>query len=197
MLRLADHGEPMLALAGLLAAYGAAELVGGYGFLAVFVCAMVLRASHHGHAYQRAMHGVVERLERLLTLLVLLLLGMAMTRGLLEHLDWRGVLLALALVLVVRPATGWLALALLPREERLDGGLDRGEMVAVAFFGVRGVGSLYYLAYAASHEQLPEEPWLWSTVAFTVIVSVLLHGTTATPAMARLDARREGSAGAG
>lgn len=197
VLRLADHGEPMLALAGLLAAYGAAELVGGYGFLAVFVCAMVLRASHHGHAYQRAMHGVVERLERLLTLLVLLLLGMAMTRGLLEHLDWRGVLLALALVLVVRPATGWLALALLPREERLDGGLDRGEMVAAAFFGVRGVGSLYYLAYAASHEQLPEEPWLWSTVAFTVIVSVLLHGTTATPAMARLDARREGSAGAG
>ena len=58
-------------------------------------------------------------------------------------------------------------------------------MAAVAFFGVRGVGSLYYLAYAASHEHLPDEPWLWSTVAFTVIVSVLLHGVTATPAMAR------------
>jgi NhaP-type Na+/H+ or K+/H+ antiporter len=68
-------------------------------------------------------------------------------------------------------------------------------MAAVAFFGVRGVGSLYYLAYAASHEHLPDEPWLWSTVAFTVIISVLLHGVTATPAMARLDARR-GRAGA-
>ncbi|NYE36487.1 NhaP-type Na+/H+ or K+/H+ antiporter [Nocardioides cavernae] len=189
-LRLAEHGEPMLALAALLVAYGAAELVGGYGFLAVFTCAMTLRASHRGHAYQRAMHGVVERLERLLTLLVLLVLGMAMTRGLLEHLDWRGIVVSLALLLVVRPAAGWIAVAVLPREERLDGGLDRGEMAAVAFFGVRGVGSLFYLAYAASHEHLPDEPWLWSTVAFTVIASVLLHGVTATPAMARLDARR-------
>ena len=136
------------------------------------------------------MHGLVERLERLMTLLVLLVLGMAMTQGLLEHLDWRGVAVALALVLVVRPVTGYLALALRPRDEAWDGGLDRGEMAAVAFFGVRGVGSLYYLAYATSHEHVPDEPWLWSTVAFTVIVSVLLHGVTATPAMARIDARR-------
>ena len=196
-LRLAEHGEPMLALAALLAAYGAAELVGGYGFLAVFACAMTLRASHHGHAYQRAMHAVVERLERLMTLLVLLVLGMAMTRGVLEHLDRRGVVVALALVLVVRPAAGWIAVAVLPRDQRVDGGLDRGEMAAVAFFGVRGVGSLFYLAYAASHEQLPDESWLWSTVAFTVIASVLLHGVTATPAMARLDARRDQGASSG
>jgi NhaP-type Na+/H+ or K+/H+ antiporter len=189
-LRLADHGEPMLALAALLAAYGATEAVGGYGFLGVFACAMTLRATRRDHSYQRAMHAVVERLERLMTLLVLLVLGMAMTRGLLEHLDWRGVAVALSLVLVVRPVAGWIAVGVLPRDERLDGGLDRGEMAAVAFFGVRGVGSLFYLAYAVSHEDVPGEPWLWSTVAFTVIVSVLLHGVTATPAMARLDARR-------
>lgn len=189
-LRLADTGEPLLALAALLASYGAAELVGGYGFLAVFACAMALRASKPGHSYQRAMHGAVERLERLMTLLVLLVLGMAMTRGLLEHLDWRGVVIALALVLVVRPLTGYAGLALLSRADHREGGLDRGEMAAVAFFGVRGVGSLYYLAYATSHEHVPDEPWLWSTVAFTVIVSVLLHGVTATPAMQRLDARR-------
>jgi NhaP-type Na+/H+ or K+/H+ antiporter len=125
-----------------------------------------------------------------MTLLVLLVLGMAMTRGLLEHLDRRGVVIALALVLVVRPLTGYVALAVLARDEHEEGGLDRGEKAAVAFFGVRGVGSLYYLGYATSHEHVPDEPWLWSTVAFTVIVSVLLHGVTATPAMARLDARR-------
>ena len=54
-LRLAEHGEPLLALAALLTAYGAAEIVGGYGFLAVFVCAMRVRASERGHSYQRAM----------------------------------------------------------------------------------------------------------------------------------------------
>ena len=136
------------------------------------------------------MHAVVERLERLMTLLVLLVLGMAMTRGLLDHLDWRGVVVALALVLVVRPLAGYVSLAVLARDEDREGGLDRGEMWAVAFFGVRGIGSIYYLGYAVSHEDVPGEPWLWSTVAFTIIVSVLLHGVTATPAMARLDARR-------
>lgn len=189
-LRLADQGEPLLALAGLLAAYGAAELVGGYGFLAVFTCAMSLRSSERRHSYQQEMHALVERLERLITLAVLLGLGMAMTRGLLSDLDWRGVTLALALVLVVRPLAGYVALSALPRDERLDGGLDRGERVAVAFFGVRGVGSLFYLAYATSHSDVPGESWLWSTVAFTVVLSVLLHGITATPAMTRLDARR-------
>jgi NhaP-type Na+/H+ or K+/H+ antiporter len=196
-LRLADAGEPLLAVAALLASYGAAELVGGYGFLAVFVCAIRLRASDKGNAYHRAMHGVVERLERLMTLLILLVLGMAMTRGLLEHLDWRGVAVALALVLVVRPLAGWVALAVLPRDERADGGLDRGEMAAVAFFGVRGVGSVFYLGYAVTHEHVPDEPWLWSTVAFTIIVSVILHGVTATPAMARLDARRRAPSATG
>lgn len=196
-LRLADAGEPLLAVAALLASYGAAELVGGYGFLAVFACAIQLRASDRGHSYHRAMHGVIERLERLMTLLILLVLGMAMTRGLLEHLDWRGVVVALALVLVVRPVAGYIALAVLARDEHEEGGLDRGEIAAVAFFGVRGVGSLFYLGYAVTHEHVPDEPWLWSTVAFTVIVSVVLHGTTATPAMARLDDRRNGSAPAG
>lgn len=190
-LRLADQGEPLLALAGLLAAYGAAELVGGYGFLAVFACAMSLRSSERRHSYQREMHGLVERLERLITLLVLLVLGMAMTRGLLSHLDWRSVVLALALVLVVRPLAGYVALSVARRAEDLDGGLERGERAAVAFFGVRGVGSLFYLAYATSHHEVPGESWLWSTVAFTVVLSVLVHGVTATPAMTRLDARRE------
>lgn len=193
-LRLANAGEPLLAVAALLASYGAAELVGGYGFLAVFACAMRLRASDRGNSYHRAMHGVVERLERLMTLLVLLVLGMAMTRGLLEHLDWRGVVVALALVLVVRPLAGYLALAVLARDEKEEGGLDRGEIAAVAFFGVRGVGSVFYLGYAVTHEHVPDEPWLWSTVAFTIIVSVILHGVTATPVMSRLDARRKASA---
>ena len=196
-LRLANAGEPLLAVAALLASYGAAELVGGYGFLAVFACAMRLRASDRGNAYHRAMHGVVERLERLMTLLVLLVLGMAMTRGLLEHLDWRGVAVALALVLVVRPVAGYLALAVLARDEHEEGGLDRGEIAAVAFFGVRGVGSVFYLGYAVTHENVPDEPWLWSTVAFAIIVSVILHGVTATPAMSRLDARRKAPSATG
>ncbi len=188
--RVAEQNEPLLVVAALLATYGAAEMVGGYGFLGVFTCAMTLRAAERGHRYHAAMHGVVERLERLLTLAVLLFLGIASTRGLLDALDLRGVVLGLALLFVIRPVAGALALGLAPRRRTATGGLARIEIPAVAFFGVRGVGSIYYLAYATGHGHLADVSWLWSTVAFTVIASVLVHGTTATPVMAWLDRRR-------
>jgi NhaP-type Na+/H+ or K+/H+ antiporter len=71
------------------------------------------------------------------------------------------------------------------------GRLDRRERLVVAFFGVRGVGTIYYLAYAAGATPFAEERWLWSTVGFTIGLSVLVHGVLATPAMRRLDARRD------
>ena len=99
-LRLAERGEPLLALAALAISFGAAELVGAYGFIAVFCCGMAIRNAERSHDYNKEMHGVVERLERLLTLLVLLCLGMAMSRGLLDALDWRGVLAGVALIVL-------------------------------------------------------------------------------------------------
>jgi NhaP-type Na+/H+ or K+/H+ antiporter len=61
--------------------------------------------------------------------------------------------------------------------------------VAAAFFGVRGVGSLYYLADAGEAPVLAQD-WLWSTVAFTIVASVIVHGVLSTPVMARLDLDR-------
>lgn len=189
-LRLAEQGEPLLVLAALLAAYGGTELIGGYGFLAVFVCALFLRGAERASHYHQAMHDVVERLERLMTLVVLLFLGITATRGLLDDLDGAGVLVALALVLVVRPLAGWLSLSLLPRHGSKVGGLAPSERWAVAFFGVRGVGSLYYLAYATGQADFDDVGWLWSTVGFTIITSVFVHGVAATPVMDWLDRRR-------
>lgn len=186
-LRVAEQGEPLLAVAALVAAYGLSEVLQGYGFLAVFTCAMTLRAAERSHRYHEAMHDVVERLERLLVLFVLLVVGIALTRGMLEALDLAGVLVAVALVFVVRPLTSYAALALAPRHEREVGGLTRREQLAAAFFGVRGVGSLYYLAYAFGEHAFEREDWLWSTVVFTVVLSVLVHGVTSTPVMRRLE----------
>ena len=77
------------------------------------------------------------------------------------------------------------------------GGLGRGawrpdqqERWAVAFFGVRGVGSLYYLAYAAGEAPELGADWLWATVSFTIVASVVLHGVLSTPVMTRLDKLR-------
>lgn len=182
-LRLAETGEPLLALAAVLATYGAAEIVGGYGFLAVFACALALRSAERGHDYHVHMHQVIERLERLFTLIVLLLLGVSLTNGLLEHLSWRGVLLGVVLVLLLRPLAGLVALGGAP--------VDRRERLAIAFFGVRGVGSLYYLAYATGSAEFARVDELWATVGFTVVLSVVVHGIAATPVMRRLDRVRD------
>lgn len=180
-LRVAERGESLMALAALVSAYGVGEVVGGYGFLSVFACAMTFRSGERSHDYHAAMHEVVERLERLLTLFVLLVLGIAMTRGLFSSLDWRGVAVGAALVLVVRPVAGMVG---------LHGCLETGDRRAVAFFGVRGIGSIYYLAYAGGHASELATDWLWSTVSFAIVLSVFVHGALAAPVMRRLELAR-------
>ncbi|WP_151523364.1 cation:proton antiporter [Serinicoccus kebangsaanensis] len=193
VLRLAEQGEALLALAAMLLAYGVAEVAQGYGFLAVFVCAMTIRSRARRHEFHEHMHGVVERLERVLTLVVLLFVGIALTDGALEHLDWRGVLVGVALVGVIRPVAGWAALA--PGRWRLADEthrpLARREQAISAFFGIRGVGTLYYLAYALSEATWTGERWLWATCVFTVVLSVVVHGVLVTPVMSRLERDRE------
>jgi len=65
--------------------------------------------------------------------------------------------------------------------------LTRGERAATSWFGVRGVGSLYYVAHAAGQADFPGLEQVWATVTFTIALSVLVHGVTATPVMRRLE----------
>ena len=52
-------------------------------------------------------------------------------------------------------------------------------------FGVRGVGSIFYLAYAGGEATELASDWLWSTVSFTIVLSVFVHGALAAPVMRR------------
>ena len=187
-LRLAETGEPLLAIAATLLAYGLAEVAGGWGFLAVFACALAMRSAERSSEYHVLMHQVVERLERLLTLVVLLLLGVALTDGLLANLTWQGAVLGVLVIFVVRPVSAFLALGRGARRDYVnDRRLGPRERLVTAFFGVRGVGSIYYLAYATGQAHFPDQRLLWSTVAFTIVLSVLVHGVAATPVMRWLE----------
>lgn len=181
-LRLSEHREGFVALAATFLAYGTTELVQGYGFIAVFVAAVTIRASERFHGYHRVLHHFVEQVERLLTVLVLLLLGAALTDGVLARISWRDVAVAAAVVLLVRPAVAWLSL--------VRGNGVPAERAAIAFFGVRGIGSVYYLAYALNATRFDDSDTVVDVVALVVLGSVLLHGLTAGPAMQRLDRAR-------
>ncbi|MFI6520446.1 cation:proton antiporter [Spirillospora sp. NPDC050679] len=186
-LRLAERSEGFVALAATLLAYGVAEIAGGYGFIAVFTTACTIRAAERSHGYHGVLHGFIEQVERLLTAWLLLLVGGYIANGGLRDLTWQGAVIGLLLLLAIRPLVGWLALygsSAKPRERR-----------AIAFFGVRGIGSLFYLAYALEHADFGVEPRsLWAVVTFTILVSVCLHGITSTPALAWLDHLRKARA---
>ncbi len=185
-LRFADHAEGFVALAVTAGTYGLAELVHGYGFVAVFACACALRAAERSHGYHRVLHSYIEQLERLLTVFILVLLGGALARGLLAPLQPVDVVVVLGLLLVVRPLTGWLGM--------LGSGTGPGERAVIAFFGVRGIGSLFYIGWALQHADFAEPDRLWAIVAFTVAASVVIHGITATPVMNLLDRQRRRAA---
>ena len=180
---LSRTSDGLAALAITLVVYGVAELCHGYGFLAVFVAAVVIRNHERRHAYHETLNLFAEQCERLLTALLLILLGGAIANGILSALRPQDLLFAFCFVLLVRPLAGWIALARsrLPARERW----------AVSVFGIRGMGSFYYLAFAFNHGRFDDHPRLWAIVTLVVTLSILLHGLSATGAMARLDAWRE------
>ena len=191
--------DNFLALGLIALAYGAAVLLGAWGFLAVFAAGLALRREEMRHTGDRpvgevtdgsgevdAVHpekapavmveavlGFNEQVEKVLEVVAVLVLGalLAATRP-----TWAAAGLATALFLVVRPMSVFAGLAVV-----------RGSAVRrwlAGWFGVRGVGSLYYLAHATGHGLPDGVAWtLAELVVWTVALSVVVHGMSVTPAM--------------
>jgi len=167
---LAETNSGVIALAGVLAVYGLTELVEGYGFIAAFVAGLVLRRQESEHSFHSQLHAFSEAIEHALTSVLLIGLGAAIP-ALYPYLSGSGIAIGIALVFVIRPLTAFVS---------LTGTLGRTrERAVVAFYGVRGVGSIYYLAYAGSHMDLVNEAELWAIVVFTIALSTVVHGFTA------------------
>jgi NhaP-type Na+/H+ or K+/H+ antiporter len=185
---LANTESGVIALAGVLAVYGLTELIEGYGFIAAFVSGLILRRQESGHHFHSQLHNFAQAIEHALTAVLLIALGAALP-ALLPSLSWEGAAIGVALLFVIRPLFGWLSLI---------GTMERfRERAVVAFYGVRGIGSIYYLAYAGSHAELANEAELWAIVAFTILTSTIVHGFTAGVAVERVTEDEEERAAEG
>ena len=205
--------DDFLALGLIALSYGAAVLALGYGFLAVFAAGYALRQVEMrftgdeapqevgGPAggepattlatdpetapafLAQAVLGFNEQIERIAEVAVVILVGALLAS---VQVTWAGVGLVLALLLVIRPAAVLLGLA-----GARASGMQRGLM---CWFGVRGVGSVYYLAFAIQHG-LRELPSLAREIAdltlLCVAVSIVVHGISVTPLMRWYERRRE------
>lgn len=182
--KLAKEVTGLGALAATLLIYGLTEMVSGYGFIATFVGALMIRNFDRDHHYHEVMHILTEKAERILTAGILLALGGAIAGGLLDPLTWPLILSGLLIIFVVRPVAGLIGLI----------GFKRApwrERLAISFLGIRGIGSIYYLAYALNKEQFPGTDEIWALVAFIIVTSTLIHGITATPITSKLDQLRQ------
>lgn len=177
---LAQSRDGFVALGLTILAYGLTELAQGYGFLGVFVAALTLRNVERGHEYHKALHDFAEEVERLTLAVLLLVLGASFVSQFLPLISWPVLALSLLVLLVVRPLAG--LASLVGSREPLP------ERLALSFFGIRGMGSYYYLAYAVTSEKWHEESGsLWVAVTTVVVLSILIHGISATPVMRRLE----------
>lgn len=183
-LSLASTGQGFVALGGTFVTYAAAELIHGYGFIAVFVGGLALRTTQREvHDYHIRLHDFSEEIERLLMMTLLVLFGGSLAGPLLDGLTWPLVAAGAVILLVIRPLAGMIGL--------FGSAMPLREQAIVSTFGIRGVGSFYYLAYATAAAEFSGIDTAWTLTAFVVLVSILLHGTTSGVAMAWLDHRRE------
>lgn len=196
-----------LGLIGLV--YGLSVYVNAWGFLAVFFAAVALRQTelklsgkkpeparrlhagetgHTGAHHTRTSEGSLifgEHLERLSEVILILLIG-----GMLfvDSWSWRAVGFALFLFMVARPVSVLIGLVGTGTPWNIRG--------MVGWFGVRGIGSLYYLMYAIQHG-LPKELslQLMHLTLMVVTLSILVHGTSVKPLMERFWRPRKNAKG--
>jgi NhaP-type Na+/H+ or K+/H+ antiporter len=187
---------------GLMAlAYGIAVTVNAYGFLAVFAAAVALQwtVTESGDS-ETVQHGTsapmprpsdralaiasLQRfnsdLESLFEFGVVIMLGVLFT---VVPIPWESLGLSIVLFFVIRPAAVFVAL------QRTQ--LERVQRSLAAWFGIRGVGSIYYAMFALNHGWTGvDADRMLGIVLGVVAASIFLHGISVTPLMTAYEGHR-------
>ncbi len=202
--------DNFLALGLIALSYGLAELVHGWGFLAVFAAGVALRATERRssgllpmekvraaeeasarvaatdpHAAPAHMAGAVlsfnEQLDRICELTLVLLVGAMLS----SHLHPAALWFAPLLFFVIRP------FAIAPSVRR---SLPFAEAALIGWFGIRGIGSLYYLAFALTHGLGGKEATVIASLTITTVaISIVAHGVSVDALMLRRARARAGA----
>ena len=131
------------------------------------------------------MLNVNEQLERIVEVAIVLLVGAMISTG---YWSILGLLLASLLIFAIRPLAVWIGV-----HDPGPGGAPRR---LLAWFGIRGIGSVYYAVYFAGFELRDEVATDLLSVVFTVVAaSIVLHGVSATPLMDLYRSRRTAGRG--
>jgi NhaP-type Na+/H+ or K+/H+ antiporter len=167
----------MLTVSLTLLPYGLAEILNSYGFITVFVAACTFRYQETTHEYLNVLHDFSEEIERTLVVILFTILGIYISHGFTTDFQLYMLPAALFIVLIIRPLTGLIGLA--------GTKLRRSRKYIISFYGIRGIGSIYYLLYAFDHAGFEQSREVLALVTTVIILSVFIHGLSARPVMNR------------
>ncbi|NJM63868.1 MAG: sodium:proton antiporter [Oscillatoriales cyanobacterium RU_3_3] len=174
--------EDFIALSTILLTYSLTEVVNGYGFIAVFVAGIVVQRSSRDPEKPLSQLHFTERIEKLMEVGTILLLGSLLRIKPMLAFAADAILVAGLLFLLIRPLGTWIS--------TIGSPLHPASRWLCGWFGIRGVGSIYYLTYAFGHGLKGETAEQIAWITFTIIaISVILHGISATPLMKWYDRR--------
>ncbi|MDW5378248.1 cation:proton antiporter [Halomonas sp. HP20-15] len=152
-------------------AFAGAELLGGNGFVAAFTAGLAVGTSARSLLPRTT--GFAETEGQLLTLITFLLFGSIMIVDLFAEASWRVLAYALVSLLVVRPVATAIAL--------LGSGLSSASVGFIGWAGPRGLASIVYAVLIAETAGVPGAELVFAVAAWTILLSIYLHGLSAAP----------------
>ena len=169
-INLKPRSMGFVAIAATFLVYGVTEALSGYGFIAVFVTSITMKSIEMDHEYHIEMHDFVNQVENMFVSVILILLGGYIVQDLFFDITTGGIILALLFIFVIRPVFAYLPL--------LAYKITQKDRWIIAFMGIKGAGSFFYLAYALKKADFPQQEAIWATSIFLIIISVFVHGIT-------------------
>ncbi len=168
-----------------IACFATAQSLGGSGFIASFVGGLVF-GSAADKTYKEGLLRISEATGDTVSLITWVAFGSAIVGLTISQLTWPILLYAILSLTLVRIVPVFLCLS--------GTALDVESKLFVGWFGPRGLASIVF-AVIVLDENLPASNTMATTVACTVILSVLAHGLTAKPWARQYGQRMQRSTG--
>ncbi|WP_058533859.1 cation:proton antiporter [Legionella saoudiensis] len=161
--------DDFTAIALVFLAYGATQLAYGNGFLGAFIASHTFRHYKRDHHFHNILYNFSEQVERLIIPVLLLLMAIFIYQGIFIDLSWKEVLLSFFFLLFIRPVCALISLS--------KSKTSTPNKIIISIFGIRGVGSFYYLSYALNRiGNFNYGQQLWRITLLIVLISIIVHG---------------------
>ena len=161
----------VLSLSLILLPYALAEIAGGYGFISVFFAACIFSNYEKHQKHMNSLHDFNEELEGFVVAIIFITTGIFIALHYRILFDLQILAVAALMVLAVRPIAGYISLV------KTD--LNPFQKFVLSFYGIRGIGSLFYLTFALSAAKFEQQKELFAVTTATIFFSVLIHGISA------------------